>query len=129
MAYRILIVEDDTILAKVIREELEEAGFFTEMSDDGSLSAADIRKMNPDLVLLDLLLLGRHGFEILKDIKKSPETKAIPVIILTQLGSDDDIKKGFELGANDYIVKSQHPVAEIVEKITQFFAREPRPKI
>ncbi|MBI2049061.1 MAG: response regulator [Parcubacteria group bacterium] len=126
MAYRILVVEDDTILAKVIREELEEAGFSTDMSGDGSLSAADIRKMNPDLVLLDLLLPGRHGFEILEDIKKSPETKAIPVIILTQLGSDDDIKKGFELGANDYIVKSQHPVAEIVEKITQFFAREPR---
>ena len=126
MAYRILVIEDDIILAKVIREELEEVGFLVEMSNDGALSAADIRKINPNLILLDLLLPGRHGFEILEDIKRSPETKAIPVIVLTQLGSDDDIKKGFHLGAADYIVKNQHPIAEIIEKITHFFTEEHR---
>ena len=65
-------------------------------------------------------LLKKHGFDVLKDLKASPTTRDIPVIIITMLGSDEDIKKGLQLGAEDYIVKSQHAVGEMVEKIQKF---------
>ncbi|TSC73930.1 MAG: hypothetical protein G01um101433_1127 [Parcubacteria group bacterium Gr01-1014_33] len=86
-------------------------------------------KEKPNLVLLDIILPKKNGFDVLEELKKSPVTNAIPVIMLTMLGRDEDIKKGFELGANDYIVKSQHAVAEIVEKIIKFFGNEAHPAV
>ena len=70
----------------------------------------------------------KNGFDVLETLKKSTETKGIPVIVLTMLGSDEDIKKGIRLGANDYIVKSQHAVAEITERVKGFFAKESHPE-
>lgn len=124
---KIVLVEDDEILSKVLYEELAGAGFDMVLAGDGEAGLAAVRKELPALVLLDLVLPKKHGFEVLAELKKSPETQRIPVIVLTMLGADDDIKKGFELGADDYIVKSQHAVAEIVEKIKEFFAEETRP--
>lgn len=124
---KIVLVEDDEILAKVLREELLEAGFAVVSAYDGEAGLAAVKKEAPGLVLLDLVLPKKHGFEVLAELKKSPETRDIPVIILTALGADDDIKKGFKLCANDYIVKSQHAVAEIVEKVKDFFAKESHP--
>ncbi|MBI5222056.1 MAG: response regulator, partial [Candidatus Magasanikbacteria bacterium] len=95
---------------------------------DGEAGLAAVGKEMPNLVLLDLVLPKKHGFEVLAELKKSPETRDVPVIILTMLGADDDIKKGFGLGADDYIVKSQHAVAEIVEKVKDFFAKESHPE-
>lgn len=125
---KIVLVEDDEILAKVLHEELTEAGFEVMLVEDGEAGLAAARKEMPNLVLLDLVLPKKHGFEVLAELKKAPETQNVPVIILTVLGADDDIKKGFELGANDYIVKSQHAVAEIVEKVKDFFAKESHPE-
>lgn len=125
---KIVLVEDDEILAKVLHEELIEAGFEVTLAEDGEAGLAAVRKEMPNLVLLDLVLPKKHGFEVLAELKKSPETQNVPVIILTVLGADDDIKKGFELGANDYIVKSQHAVAEITEKVKNFFAKESHPE-
>jgi len=118
---KIVLVEDDAILSKVIDEELSEAGFDVIKTFDGPKGLAVIKSKKPDLVLLDLMLPGMHGFEVLSEMKKDPEVQSIPVIILTMLGSDDDIKKGIQLGAVDYIVKSQHAVGEIIDKIKDFF--------
>lgn len=124
---KILLVEDDEVLAKVIYEELNEAGFETLRVYDGEAGLTMAREKRPDLILLDILLPKKNGFDVLETLKKSPETKKIPVIMLTMLGSDDDIKKGLHLGASDYIVKSQHAVGEIVEKVKNFFAKEQHP--
>jgi len=125
---KIVLVEDDEILAKVLHEELVEAAFEVALAEDGEAGLTAVRKNMPNLVLLDLVLPKKHGFEVLAELKKAPETRDIPVIILTVLGADEDIKKGLELGANDYIVKSQHAVAEIVEKVKDFFAKESHPE-
>ena len=125
---KIVLIEDDEILSKVVSEELKEAGFDVARAFDGEAGLNLVKSKKPDLVLLDLILPKKHGFEVLQELKKSPPTKEIPVIILTMLGSDEDIKKGLELGANDYIVKSQHAVAEIIEKIKNFFIREQHPQ-
>lgn len=124
---KIVLVEDDEILAKVVYEELSEAGFDVFQAFDGEEGLELARSKNPDLLLLDLILPKKNGFDALEELKKSPVTHGIPVIILTMLGRDDDIKKGLRLGANDYIVKSQHAIGEIVEKVKNFFDKEQHP--
>ena len=125
---KIVLIEDDEILAKVISEELGEAGFKIIAAHDGEAGLKLARSEKPDLVLLDLVLPKKPGFELLEEIKRSPETRQIPVIIITMLSQDEDIKKGLALGASDYIVKSQHAVAEIAEKIKNFFGKEQHPR-
>ena len=124
---RIVLVEDDEVLAKVIHGELQEAGFDVEQAYDGEKGLTLVQSRLPDLVLLDLVLPKKHGFEVLEELKKSPGTSHIPVIVLTMLETDEDIKKGLKLGANDYIVKSQHAVGEIIEKVKNFFGQEQHP--
>lgn len=125
---KIVIVEDDEILSRVMAAEFAEAGFEVFQAFDGEAGLALVRDKKPGFILLDLILPKKHGFEVLTELKKSPDTKDIPVIILTMLNQDDDIKKGLQLGANDYIVKSQHAVAEIVEKVKNFFGKEAHPE-
>jgi len=125
---KIVLIEDDEVLSKVLYEELTEANFEVWQAFDGEAGLALVKEKKPDLILLDLILPKMHGFEVLEALKGSPELSTIPVIILTMQARDEDIKKGLQLGANDYIVKSQHAVAEIVEKIKNFFASEQHPK-
>ena len=120
---KIVLVEDDEILSKVLYIELGDSGFEVMQAFDGEAGLELVRSQKPDLVLLDLILPKKHGFEVLAELKKSPDTSGIPILILTMLGSDEDIKKGLQLGADDYIVKSQHAVAEIVEKVKTFLAK------
>ncbi len=124
---KILLVEDDAVLAKVIYEELNEAGFEVLQAFDGETGLQLAREKKPDLVLLDIILPKKDGFTVLANLKNSPDTENIRVIILTMLGGDDDIKKGMKLGAEDYVVKSQHAVAEIIEKVKSFLSKGPRP--
>ena len=125
---KIVLIEDDQVLAKVLYNELSHAGFDVSQAFDGEEGLELVKFKRPNLVLLDLVLPKKHGFEVLEELKKSPDTRAIPVIILTLLGEDDDIKKGLRLGADDYIVKSDHPIGEIIEKVRDFFAKESHPQ-
>ena len=115
---KVLIVEDEEVLAKVLREKFTDEGYGTEIAKDGDEGSAMVKKSKPDIVLLDLILPKKHGLVILEEIKNDPETKDIPVVVLSNLAEDDNIKKALELGASDYFVKAQHPIGEIVEKVS-----------
>ena len=127
-AQKIVLMEDDEVLGKVLKEELTESGFSVAWAKDGEAGIAHIRKDKPDLALLDILMPKKNGFDVLAEIKRSPATKDIPVIMLTMLGADDDLKRGVALGANDYIVKSQHAIGEIRDKVKEFFKAEQHPE-
>ncbi|OGZ45792.1 MAG: hypothetical protein A3C84_03270 [Candidatus Ryanbacteria bacterium RIFCSPHIGHO2_02_FULL_48_12] len=127
-AQKIVLVEDDEILSKVLYIEFTDAGFEVSQAFDGEVGLELVRSKRPDLVLLDVILPKKQGFAVLEELKKSPETKTIPVIMLTLLGEDEDIKKGLRLGADDYFVKSSHAVGEIIEKVKSFFAKESHPE-
>ncbi len=120
---KIVLVEDDEILSKILHAELTDVGFEVSQAFDGEAGLELVRSNRPGLVLLDIILPKKQGFEVLEELKKSPDTERIPIIILTLLGEDEDIKKGIRLGADDYLVKSSHAVAEIVEKVKNFFAK------
>ena len=117
---KIVIVEDEEALARVLKEKFESEDFTVELAMDGKVAVPIIQKTQPDLVLLDLMLPKRDGIDILKDIKSDRELEHLPVIVLSNLDGDEDIKQAIALGAKDYFVKSQHPIKEVVEKVKDF---------
>lgn len=119
---KLLIVEDEVTLAMVLEEKFKKEGFEVQLAFDGEAAMSAAQKLKPDLILLDLLLPKKHGLEVLKDLKQDPELKNVPVIVLSNLDTDDDIKKSLALGAVDYFVKVQHPIKEIVEKVKEHMA-------
>lgn len=114
---KVLIIEDEEVLAKVFAEKLAQVHFETLIAADGEEGLKLARSKNPDVIILDLLLPKKDGFEVLKEVKASPELAQIPVVVVSNLGEDEDIKRAFSLGADDYFVKVQHPINEIVEKV------------
>ncbi len=114
---RILIAEDEEILLNVLKDRFEAEGWEVFMAKDGEEAVDSIAKNSLDLVLLDLLLPKKDGFEVLKEVRSDEELKNLPIIVLSNLSGDEDIKKAMQLGANDYFVKTQHPMSEVVEKV------------
>lgn len=123
----ILIVEDENIISRALQDELKPEGFKISIAKNGK-EALDIMRSKsnrPDIVLLDIIMPVINGFQILELIQKDREDnlRAIPVIVLSNLGQDEDIKRAMSLGAVDYYVKAQHPISEVVEKIKNFLQK------
>jgi len=114
---KILIAEDEDALRNVLKDRFESEDWEVSTAKDGEEAIGLISKNSFDLVLLDLLMPKKDGFEVLKKVRKDPELKNLPIIVLSNLGGDEDIKKALALGANDYFVKTQHPMSEVVEKV------------
>jgi DNA-binding response OmpR family regulator len=117
---KVLIVEDEEFLIKTLEDNLVSEGYEVDSAMDGEGALEKIEKNKPDLILLDLLIPKKDGFYVLNQVKQNPEWKLIPVIVLSNLGGDIDIKKALELGADDYFVESQHPIQEVVEKVKKY---------
>jgi two-component system alkaline phosphatase synthesis response regulator PhoP len=118
-AKKILIVEDDSILQKAIQEYLISDGFEVFTASNGEEGLRFAKTKNPDLILLDIILPKKNGFEVIKEVKADPTIKNVPVILLTNLGSLDDIEKALELGASTYLIKSDYGLEEISQKIKE----------
>lgn len=121
---KILIIEDDPILQKAIQEYLISDGFKSLIASDGEEGIKMARSEVPDLILLDIILPKKNGFEVIKEVKEDLKTKNIPVILLTNLGSLSDIEKALELGASTYLVKSDYGLEEISQKIKETLAKK-----
>ena len=101
----ILVVEDDPDIKELISFNLSNQGHQVFEANDGELGIEKARKDFPDLILLDLMLPGIHGLDVCRIIKADQETKDIPIIMVTAMGQEEDIIKGLETGADDYITK------------------------
>lgn len=115
----VLVVEDDQFLRDLIVKKLEEEGLKTIQAIDGEEGLRLIRENKPDIILLDLILPGIDGFEVLKQTKADPVISGIPIVILSNLGQKDDIDRGMELGAKDYLIKAHFTPGEIVQKVKE----------
>lgn len=118
----ILIIEDDKFLRDLISRKLKQDGFNILEAIDGEEGWRMVQEESVDLILLDLVLPGMDGFEVLEKIKNDPKTKKIPVMIISNLGEERDIKKGVKLGAVDYIIKAHLTPTEVVTKIKNVLA-------
>lgn len=117
MIEKILVVEDDKFLRELISQKLSREGYTVIEAVDGEKGIESIKENVPGLVLLDLILPGIDGFEVLAKMKADPNLANIPVIILSNLGQKDDIEKGMEMGATDYLIKAHFTPGEIIQKI------------
>jgi DNA-binding response OmpR family regulator len=117
MFKKILLIEDDKFLRELMNKKLITLGFDVVSAADGESGLIMIKETKPDVVLLDLILPGINGFEVLEKAKLDPETVNIPVVILSNLGQGEDIEKGLALGAKDFLVKAHFTPQEIVNKL------------
>ena len=123
MAKKILIIEDDKFLQKVINKKLSKEGYLVVMAIDGEKGLKAVKEEKPDLILLDIILPEMDGFEVLTKIKKDQELSKIPIIILSNLGAKEEIKKGLEAGADDYLIKAHFNPEEIVNRVEAVLGR------
>lgn len=113
----ILLVEDEPILQKTLSAALRQEGYDVKNALDGELGLLAAKDIKPDLILLDLILPKMDGFEVLDALKADPVLSQIPVIVLTNLESPQDIEKAIEKGAKTYLVKANYELTEIIQKI------------
>lgn len=113
----IMIVEDDSFVMDIYKTKLSQNGFFAVEAENGTEALKKLKDIKPDLILLDIIMPYMDGLEVLKKIKENEETKNIPVILLTNLSQKEEVDKGMELGAMDYLIKSHFTPSEVLEKI------------
>ena len=126
---KVLIIEDDQRINKVYTTKLlvERVKAITAL--DGEEGLRKIYSEKPDLILLDLMLPKKSGFEILKEIKADPKVKDIPVLILSNLAQEKEIEEGLALGALDYLVKTNYSIQQVMEKINKALNPVKRAKV
>lgn len=121
---RILLVEDDNFLADLLVLRFKKENFLFELAKDGEESLEKARSLKPDLIVLDLVLPGISGYEVLTQLKADKELASVPVLILSNLGQKDEIERGLRLGAVDFIVKAAFDLDQIVDKIKKLLKVE-----
>lgn len=117
MAFAILVVEDTELLRRMYADKLQQDGYRVLVASDGLEALSALRTETPDLILLDLIMPKMSGLEVLELVKRDPRLKDIPVLILSNLGQDDDIHRGISMGAIDYLIKNDARPADVSEKI------------
>lgn len=122
MSKKILIIEDEATLQKALMDFLTQEQFEVLSALDGERGLELALSGNPDLILLDIILPKKDGYEVLEELKRNEKTKNIPVILLTNLESSEDIQKAFEKGAKTYLVKSDYKLQDILGKIKENLA-------
>ncbi len=122
MSQYILVVDDDKQIARLVRAYLDQAGYQVAVAYDGEEALQRIRAEKPDLIVLDLMLPGRDGWEITRLVRGDQALAAIPIIMLTARVEDDDKVVGLELGADDYIAKPFNP-REVVARVRAVLRR------
>ena len=121
--HKIVLIEDDANIREMYKMKLELSGYVVLTADNGTKALESIKKEKPDLILLDILLPEKDGFEVLEEIKKTTDEKikSIPVIMLSNLSNEEDLEEAKKLGALDYFVKAKTSPREIAEKVGEFF--------
>jgi len=118
----IQIIEDDPWQAGLIDREIRKAGYRTNVARDGQTGLDDVRRLQPALVMLDVMLPGMDGHEICRRLRDDPQTRAIPIIMMSALGTEEHKTTGLELGADDYVVKP-FGLAELMSRIRAVLRR------
>jgi DNA-binding response OmpR family regulator len=121
---KIVVVEDDQAFYNLCATELELKGYEVVHVPDGQTAVSRIREEKPDLILLDIILPGINGLDILEELKAADETANIAVIMLTNFGTDENISKAVELGADDYLMKYNLVPSELPEKLAPYIGDE-----
>jgi len=117
MVQKVLIIEDEDVLRNVLAKKLEKEGYEVIVAADGEAGMNSIRNENPDMILLDIMLPKKNGYQILEEMHGDEELKKIPVLVISNSGQPVEVRKILELGACDYLVKADFEPQEVIDKM------------
>ncbi len=120
--YDVLLVEDDPFLYKVLSQRLQKEGVKVAVATDGDMAIKQAGVVTVKLMLLDLILPKKSGFEVLTELRKNPKFKTLPVVVLSNLGQQEDITQMEKLGVKEYLVKADYSLSEMVSKVKEHLA-------
>lgn len=119
----VLVVEDDPFYANVYKTKLKKEGIDAEVVVNGDAAMAVIKKRKPALILSDLIMPGKDGFALLKEIKADPKLADVKIIVLSNLSQEEDMRRTKELGAAEYLIKMNISIQEVIDKIKSNLAQ------
>jgi two-component system alkaline phosphatase synthesis response regulator PhoP len=117
MPKKILIIEDEELLYNLLERKLNEKGYQASVAKDGAEGMKMIREIKPDLILLDIVMPNKNGFEVMDEMQADEKLKHIPVIVISNSGQPVEIDKAKELGAKDWLIKTEFDPQEVIEKV------------
>lgn len=121
---KVLIVEDETFLSSLLKGRFEKEGFEVDQAFDGEQALEILKKETPDVILLDLIMPKKSGFEVLEALSLDPRISRVPVVIITNLAQEEDIEKVKNLGALEYFVKARTSIDDLVQKIKEITSKK-----
>lgn len=116
---KVLLLEDDRFLIRIYKAKLLDLGYEITMLEDGDKGLETALKLKPDLIVTDIIMPKKNGFDVIKELKENKDTKNIPIIVLTNLSQDEDREKVIKLGADYFLVKANLSFKEVVAKIQE----------
>ncbi|MEW6617318.1 MAG: response regulator [Patescibacteria group bacterium] len=117
---KILVAEDEKAMARALEAKLLRSGYEVTIAENGDQALLLLKNDTYNLIILDLMMPKKNGFDVLEELRKRGNT--VPVVVSSNLGQDNDIKTALELGAKDYFVKSDTPIAEIIQRIQKIIS-------
>jgi len=120
---KILLVEDDPMLQDIYLTKLKEKGFEVSLASDGEKVMPQLQKTKPDLMLLDIVLPLKDGWEVLSEVRKDPTWNNMKIVVLSNIGEASDVEKGFALGANLYLIKAHFTPSQVVGEINKLLTK------
>jgi DNA-binding response OmpR family regulator len=119
VATKILLIEDDPFILKMYETKFRLEKLETKIAENGQKGLDLLEDFDPDIILLDLMMPEKDGFEVLRELRTNPKWQKLPVIVLSNISQELDIEKARELGATDYFVKTSLTPAQVVDKIKE----------
>lgn len=123
MAKKILVVEDEALVRSLLNKRLQQEGFEVFLTQDGEQGLLAMRMKNPDLVLLDIVMPKKSGFEVLEEMRQDEFLRAIPVIIISNSGQPVELDRARELGVQDWFIKTEFDLDEVIQKVNNTLAK------
>ena len=117
MAKKVLLIEDEELILGLLEKKLKNKGYEVSVARDGEEGLKKMRERKPDLVLLDIVMPKKGGFEVMEEMKKDPALKKIPVIIVSNSGQPVELDRAKELGAKDWLIKTEFDPQEVIDKV------------
>lgn len=120
---KVLLIDDDNFIRKIYKFELSKENIEVDLAESAEIGLEKIKSSKPDLILLDMMLPGKNGFDVLSELQADEELKKIPVIVFSSLSQESDIKKAMDLGCAKYLPKDTYSTNEIIGEIKNIFLK------
>lgn len=120
MNKKIVLIEDEEILSSLLAKKLKEKGYQVELAENGEVGLKKVKRIKPDLILLDIVMPKMGGFEVMEHIIKDEDVSDIPIVIISNSGQPVELDKAKEMGAVDWLVKVDFDPSEVIEKVTNY---------